>query len=56
MYVTGCNFEEETEKKQKSRTEHGIGKLTVPKNLNTATWQQIGSHRLGHLKSGPMTG
>ena len=31
--------EEETEKKQKSRTEHGIGKFTVPRNLNTATWQ-----------------
>jgi len=28
--------EEETEKKQKSRTEHGIGKFTVPRNLNTA--------------------
>ena len=31
--------EEETEKKQKSRIEHGIGKFTVPRNLNTATWQ-----------------
>lgn len=44
-------LQEEAEKKQKSRSEHGIGKFSVPRNLSTVAWQKIGDVNRKHISA-----